>query len=325
MVARILTSKQSFRGLRPFNAARDSYGVAHLLEEAFRPDHNFPFVNVPFLREVGITLWTLSYAPGFPDSTDGFVWVEDGKIVGNVTLNLDRHHGGRYYVSNVAVKQEYRRQGIARAMMQATIEYVRAHHGQEVFLNVRPTNYGAVKLYQDLGFHALETRGEWVIDFIPPRLMPADRTGLRPMRLNDDRVVIDLLQAATPEKVRRFRIESNPFQVLWDDQLAEAIADFFTGQSSHRWVLEREGRVAGLMYLCMRRFGSAHKLAIQVHPDFRGQVEETLVLIALHDLARFPAHAIHAEAVSAHVELIDVLERYGFHFANGLTLMELTI
>ena len=59
--------KSDLRGVRLLDPLRDFGAVARLLEEAFRPDQNFPFSNMPLLREFGIFLWTLSYAPGFPD------------------------------------------------------------------------------------------------------------------------------------------------------------------------------------------------------------------------------------------------------------------
>ena len=325
MVARLLTRKPAFRGIRPFNAAQDMYGVAHLLEEAFRPDHNFPFANVPFLRQVGITLWTLSYAPGFPDTPDGFVWIEEGKIVGNVTLTRDQKEATRYYVSNVAVKHQYRRQGIARAMMQATIEHVRQLGGHKILLNVRPNNPGAIQLYRDLGFHALETRGEWSLSAIPSHLPSMETTGVRPLKSSDARAVSELLHAAIPEHIRSFRIERTPFELPWEEQIGEALVDFLMRQSSQRWGLERDARLAALVFVQRRQWGSPHKIAIQVHPDFRGYVEEALVVFALQKLSGLTPHAVRAEASSTQPELVNTLERFGFQFLNGLTLMELDL
>lgn len=325
MVARLLATKPTFRGLRPFNAAQDMYGVAHLLEEAFRPDHNFPFANIPLLREAGITLWTLSYAPGFPDTPDGFVWIEEGKIVGNVTLAHDQKEHTRYYISNVAVKHEYRRQGIARAMMQATIEHVRQLGGHKILLNVRPNNPGAIQLYRDLGFHALETRGEWSLSAIPSHLPSVETTGLRPLKSSDARAVSELLHAAIPEHIRSFCTERTPFELPWDERVGEAIVDFLIGQSSQRWAFEHESKLAALLFVRRSRWGSPHKIAIQVHPAFRGTLEDTLIVLALQKLGGFPPRTVRAEATSSHPEWVKALEQHGFQFLNGLTLMELDL
>ena len=326
MVARAVSqSPSTFHGVRPFNLTTDLNGVAHVLEEAFRPDNNFPFSNVPWLREFGIALWTLNYAPGLDISMSGFVWVEDGQIVGNISLNQNHIHNDRYYISNVAVKSDYRRQGIARSMMQTTIDHVRQHGAHQVFLNVRPDNSGAIKLYQDLGFKPLEMRGEWTRPSIPTDRKLASAAGLRSLRSSDARALSDLIRAATPENVQRYRPARNVFELSWDDQLAESVGDFFIGQATQRWALERDGKLAAVMCVRGQRLLSQHRIAILVHPDFRGRVEDELVAAALDDLARFPRREIRADGESTHSELIAALERQSFKFLNGLTLMELNI
>lgn len=326
MVARTASQSQStFHGVRPFNLTTDMNGIAHVLEEAFRPDNNFPFSNVPWLREFGIALWTLNYAPGLDISMSGFVWVEDGQIVGNISLNQNHTHSDRYYISNVAVKSEYRRQGIARSMMQTTIDHVRQHGAHQVFLNVRPNNPGAIKLYEDLGFKALEMRGEWMLGSISTDRNSVSVAGLRSLRSSDARALSDLIRTATPENVQRYRPTRNVFEVSWDEQLAESVGDFLIGQATRRWVLERDGKLAAVMCARRQRLLSHHQIALLVHPDFRGRVEDELVAAALDELARFPKREIRAEGESTHSELIAELERQGFQFSSGLTLMELNI
>ena len=70
---------------------------------------------------------------------------------------------------------------------------------------------------------------------------------------------------------------------------------------------------------------SRHFIAIQVHPRFRGQVEDDLIAFALRMLARFPAREIRAAATDSHPELIAALEQHGFQFATGLTLMAMSL
>ncbi len=326
MVARVLDrSKQSFRGIRPFNPARDLTSIARLLEEAFRPDHNFPFANMPLLREAGIVLWTLNYAPGFPDPTEGLVWIEDGKIVGNITITINHGSPDRYYVSNVAVKTEYRRQGIARALVQAAIEQARQQHAKCILLNVRPDNSGAMKLYTDLGFRTIETNGEWKLETLLHQSLSIDWSNLRPLKSSDQPAVVNLLRSITPESARHLRRETNDFELTWDALFFETIADFFIGQSTRRWALEREGKLVAVMLVRGQRLGSPHKIAIHIHPDYRGRVEDELIAAALDHLRQFPPRTIHAAATNSHPALVDALERQGFRFLNGLTLMELVL
>jgi ribosomal protein S18 acetylase RimI-like enzyme len=317
--------KVAFRGIRPFSARTDLYGVARLLEEAFRGEHNFPFSNFPLMREIGIALWTLNYAPTFPETFEGFVWIEDGKIVGNATLTADLVRGNRYYVSNVAVKREYQRRGIARELMGASLEHLRRQHASSVLLNVRPQNEGALELYQELGFKALEMRGQWTLDLLPLHFAPSPITGLRPLRMSDARAVAELVRAATPANVQPFRPRASGFEISWDERLLEFIGESFIGRATQRLVLERDNRIAALLLVRGQQFAGAHHLAFETHPDFRGRVENELIAAAWQALAAFPARAMRADARSTYPELIAALERHGFGFWKGMTLMEKVI
>ncbi len=328
MVARAIDqTRANFRGARAFEQRTDLFAVGRLLEEAFRPEHNFPFSDLPLLRAIGIWMWTLNYTPSFPESLNGFVWIEDGRIVGNVTLGFDQGCGDRYYISNVAVKPEYRRQGIARALMQVTLEHCHAHAGKLVLLNVRPNNSGAIQLYRDLGFKALEMRGEWIL--APARSHRTARQladtipGLRPLAHADDRAVPDLMRATVPPAVLAYRPRQNDFEQNLDDRMNEWFADIFLQQSSRRWVVERDGRLAALLMMRAQRVFSPHRLTLAVHPDFRGTLEADLVQFALNQLTPFPEREVFIEGVSTHPQAITALEQSGFTFKSGLTLMQL--
>jgi len=324
MVARTFgKSKTAFRGARLFNPSTDINGVAHLLEEAFRPDNNFPFTATPWLREVGIALWTLNYAPGSGMPMNGMIWVEDDQIVGNVSLSPESGQMERYYLSNVSVKPEYRRQGVARALMQATLTHLREQHVTKAFLNVRPGNDSAIKLYTDLGFRSLETRGEWSINPFPLEraLDRAHVDDLRPIKTSDYTTVAELVRTASKYPVRN-PSEQDIFTPPLDLLITEKISDFLIGQTTRRWVVTRDNRIAAMLLWRGQRLNPPHRFVILAHADFRGRVENDLVAVALKELAKFPPHAVRAEAVTSHAELVSALERHGFVFWNGLTLME---
>lgn len=322
MVANVVSrSPTTFRGIRPFRARTDLYGVARLLEEAFRSEHRFPFSRFPGMREIGIFLWTLSYVPTFPETLEGFVWIEDGQVVGNVTMTRDETRGNWYYISNVAVKKEYQRRGIARALMHAALEHLRRQHATRVRLNVRPHNEGAITLYQNLGFKTLEMRGEWTLSTLPLHLPPYPVTNLRALGAGDAGAVRELIRAVTPMDLRPFH--ARVFEPAWNERLGEWWSDMCLARTTQRWALEREHRLAALLFVRAHTWLSPHQIIIEVHPDFRGQVESDLIQAAWQILAHFPPRAIHADGSSLHPELIGALERHGFYFSNGMTLMEL--
>jgi hypothetical protein len=122
-----------------------------------------------------------------------------------------------------------------------------------------------------------------------------------------------------------YRARQNEFALSFEDSMAEWLGDLFTGRTTQRWAFEHNERLGALILTRGQNVLSRHYLAIQVHPRFRGQVEDDLIAFALRVLARFPARAIRAAATDSHPELIAALERQGFQFATGLTLMAMSL
>lgn len=63
-----------------------------------------------------------------------------------------RFAADEFYVDNIAVFPEYRRQGIGREITSALIHEVRRQKGLFLSLEVRPSNLPAIELYLQLGF-----------------------------------------------------------------------------------------------------------------------------------------------------------------------------
>ena len=254
------------------------------------------------------------------------MWVEEGHIVGNITLSPYESRLDRYMITNVAVKPSYRRRGIARALMQESINHLRTLKVKTALLNVRPTNPGAVKLYRDLGFREFETRGEWkrAASHLP---LPGmwHPLAMRPLRGSDYRPAAELIRTVAPVNLSRYHPMRNQFTLSKDERMVEAVGDFLMGQTTERWVLEMEGQLAALLLIRAQRLVTPHRLSVEVKPGFRGRLENDLVAFALRELAHFPSREIRVSVESAHPEWIAALEQNGFKTHDALTLMALTL
>jgi hypothetical protein len=92
----------------------------------------------------------------------GYVWEQDGRIVGNASLIPFRHRGQRIYlIANVAAHPDYRRRGIGRALTERVMKQARNKRATAIWLQVRDDNPGAIKLYQELGFQEIARRTTW--------------------------------------------------------------------------------------------------------------------------------------------------------------------
>jgi ribosomal protein S18 acetylase RimI-like enzyme len=92
----------------------------------------------------------------------GYVWEQDGHIIGNASLVPFRHKGKRIHlIANVATHPDHRRKGIARVLTEQAMQHARQHGTDELWLHVREDNPGAVKMYSDLGFVERARRTTW--------------------------------------------------------------------------------------------------------------------------------------------------------------------
>ncbi|MCL2579961.1 MAG: ribosomal protein S18-alanine N-acetyltransferase [Oscillospiraceae bacterium] len=74
---------------------------------------------------------------------------KSGQVLGYVGMHKILDEG---YITNMAVSPGARRQGIARALLCALIEYARAQAMAFLTLEVREGNQGAISLYSGEGF-----------------------------------------------------------------------------------------------------------------------------------------------------------------------------
>lgn len=86
----------------------------------------------------------------------GYVWVEDGRLVGNVSVydayEWPKSLGAAWIIADVAVHPTFQRRGIARQLLHASMDLIRERGGRYALLQVRTDNFGAQSLYKQLGF-----------------------------------------------------------------------------------------------------------------------------------------------------------------------------
>lgn len=80
---------------------------------------------------------------------------EDDSVVGYAGLLVIVDEG---YITNVAVKPECRRGGVAGQMLDAFVNFARANKLAFLTLEVRQSNYGAIALYGSRGFRSVGRR-----------------------------------------------------------------------------------------------------------------------------------------------------------------------
>jgi len=84
-----------------------------------------------------------------------------GRIVGYLCL---WEIGHEIHITNLAVRPDFRRRGIARALLRHVMDGARQSGVELVFLEVRPTNLEALALYESFGFRVIGRRKGYYFD-----------------------------------------------------------------------------------------------------------------------------------------------------------------
>ena len=313
---------ESFRGVRPLNPARDLRQVALLLEESFRQDLGalHAWSRVPLVRQIGAALMSTAFMPVPTESLRGFVYEENGRILGNVTLTLDDNRERRWMISNVAVAEKFRRRGIARQLMLAAIDEARARSAQWILLNVRPWNESAIRLYEGLGFDTVDTETQYVRT--RARMFAPEPLPIRRLENKELRAAFELARAGMNEHLRMFRPPMlSEFGIRFEDRFAESALDFFILQSTERYGYFQDGVLTGTISLHAQRVGTPHRMDVRVLPAARGKLEAGLIAAALARLNQFATRDIETRVLTSHEALVRALADAGFVPTRGLTLM----
>ncbi|MBI3738343.1 MAG: GNAT family N-acetyltransferase [Chloroflexi bacterium] len=144
--------------LRPLNILHDLPQVADLIELCFSStmdDDGQSYLQQ--MRRASRDNSFLRWAGTVVDSASlpltGFVWEENGKIIGNASLVPHTYKGKKIaLIANVATHPDYRKRGIGRALTERVMASARQKGARELWLHVRDDNPTAIKIYADLGF-----------------------------------------------------------------------------------------------------------------------------------------------------------------------------
>lgn len=292
----------SVSGPRPINLQKDIAQVLALLTLVFRPSLDADGQRRLNSMSLGQYPWPLLRLRQWWEGTvPGFVWEEDGRIVGNVSL-LTTKHPERYVVANVAVHPEHRRQGIARLLLEAALDHVERQGGREILLQVKEKNEGAIRLYESLGFLTSGSITSWRSSYsrvvalpVPVSERSPDRFGgflLRPLRSSEWQAAWQLDCASLhpglnwPVPLARDAYRRSIFRRL--DNLVN-------GRGVETWVAEdNSGAMVGLGTI-LSEWGRAHTLSLRVLPGWRGQVERPLLAKLLRRLRHLARREIRME------------------------------
>jgi len=313
--------------VRPFEPGRDAQSVVRLIELAFGdklgPDGDVVVAEMRRVARWGPLLqWIYWPIWGGGEFAPGFVWVEGGRVCGNVSIRRALEWGG-FFIGNVAVHPEKRGRGIASALMERAIEAIREQRGQWVGLEVRADNQVAQKLYEQLGFREVGRtrhmlRPANVDKEVPLSSQPPLRRGCS----QDSAALISLVRTLIPAPHRPLlELRTEEYRPKWSYPMSL----WFNGRYQVWWVVEEGGEIRGAVR-AVRVWGRRpHRLEILIAPECEGCFEMALVQRGIDSVQGISKKMIEIELPSFTNSLVGALKEHGFEALRTLVQMRLDL
>lgn len=321
------TKRHEWSGLRPLDPSRDFSQLADVIEVAFAeemsPGAEVVMRDLRMMARMRPVFWLFSHiTPStMADSFGGYVWEEDGQVVGNTTLTRLDEMGSQWIISNVAVLPDYRRRGIAKALVVAAMQQARERGGQRVMLHVRSDNDAARLLYEALGFRFVESSTELFAPTIHRNeLYAPEGVTVREPVVERWQEAYELARATIPSAVQMLRPLRPAAYRVREPSVGEKFRVALGLPHRERLWCELEGHVVALMTLDEQKSGRFGALVEVIqHPRVRGRVESVIVNEIGKRLGG--SHDVRATIAASLTELRAALTHIGFYEIRTLDQM----
>jgi len=237
--------------LRPLNVRTDLPSVADLIEMCFA--HQMDSEGREYIRQlrraaddVQHMRWISAASEHSTIPLQGYIWEEDGKVVGNLTLIPFFWHRKWYYlIANVAVHPDYRQRGIARRLTETALGRVKERGADAGWLQVRDDNPIAHNLYLSLGFVERARRTTWEsIDPIPPNSRAPSNVQVTPRSERDWPHQAAWLQETYPPEVSW----NLPFEYKrLSPDIWRTFVRIINGEDIYHWCARRSDELLGIV------------------------------------------------------------------------------
>jgi len=272
--------------IRPFQLPQDIDLMNSLILEGFQYPEN-PAWSVQEDEKQGMIdrikgakrLWPVlrimqMISPVFRDALCGFIDEEQSHPAALINYMRQRDEP-EWLIANVTVLPGYRRRGIARKLVETTLEELRRRKARVVFLEVVDGNEPAFNLYKEMGFDAYTKSSQYDFQNDTALALPSLPNSylLKTRSRFDWRTRYDFAKRVTPEHITCYEpVTEGRYRVPLIMSLFGKLFETFGGSRSERFAIYApDGKVAGLGdYTYRVRAGGLNHASASIdpgHPD----------------------------------------------------------
>jgi GNAT superfamily N-acetyltransferase len=251
-------------------------------------------------RRIWPLYWLIRWtSPALRDVLHGFIWEEDLKPVGLVTFGR-RGNTDTWLVSNVSVLPDYRRRGIARNLVNASLEFIREQGGRLAVLDVIDGNLPAYQLYLSLGFEHYTSIIDLILSSIEVSQLPDIPSGyhIEKVTYKNWQIGMEMAKQTMPEKVQAFDpITRARFQIPVLMRFIQNLLNRFQGIRKGDFALRNKqtDQIDALGYITAQtRSGGRHSIGLSLPAD-KADLVPFLIRYMLHKVNQFsPDHKVES-------------------------------
>lgn len=318
-----ISSSTTQDGIRPVNLRSDLGNLADLIELVFADTMDSggraALREMRALSRLGPGLRVVSRLNDLAMGMSlGYVWSEAGQLVGNVSVypsTWPQAFGPTYVIANVGVHPDYRGHGIAKRLMDASMQMIADKGGKRAILQVDHDNAPALHVYRSLGFIEERTFINWRRTSsvrVPPRLDETPDVMVRRRRRSEWQQEHDIAAMVRPNAAGGLGWQ-NPIHVTkFKRGLWRSLLDFFNLRGVERLVLPRpDDRESIAAYAWVETaFGLRTKVTLLSQPQFTGAYSDMLLA---NIVRRYGRNVLTVEHPADDTATSTALERYKFY------------
>lgn len=311
-------------GVRPVDPQRDALAIIDLIALGFENELDPQGLKMlAQMHQVAQRRALSSLGMNTDLEPAGFVWVEEGRIVGNLSLRYALPSRSRgQMIGNVVVHPEYQGMGIGRAMVEAAVIAAQQQGAHWIGLEVREDNPVACGLYAHMGFEAVGRQ----LHLIRPEnaTWPNGRETAVVWRTSKpkDRLLWMRLADEVYSRRQKWVLEIRPNEYTYGG-FERKLDLWFSGEHEGAW-LYGETEVQLALRVKTDKRSRFHMWDMLAHPQTGEAGAQAIVAKALHATQRFAPWAVIA-LVADQAPLTQALYDVGFKLHRPLMQMVLEL
>jgi ribosomal protein S18 acetylase RimI-like enzyme len=258
--------------------------------------------------------WT---SPALRDALLGYIWEEDLKPVGLVTF-ARRGNTDTWLVGNVSVLPTYRRRGIARNLVNASLDFIREQGGTLAVLDVIDGNLPAYQLYKSLGFEHYTSIIDLILSSPEVPQLPDTPSGyqIEKITYKDWQIIMEMAKQTMPGNVQAFDpITRARFQISVLMRFVQNLLNRLQGVRKGDFALRNKqtDQIDALGYITAQtRSGGRHSIGLSLPPD-KADLVPFMIRYMLHKVNQFsPDHKVESMLWEWRYFAVEEFHKVGF-------------